>query len=130
MKSGRERFSTRMKLRKSRNTQNKDAVVFTVILFFIISLTLLTLTRWEILDELVCSLSNLLSIKPDSHIVHIAGIRHLLHVDARVLLHSSQDLAHSFLHQVLDVHKAAPNVAHVIKWGGCRARIPKPDDTT
>lgn len=64
----------------------------------------------------------------DSHIVHIAGVGHLLDVDASGLLNSSKDLTHSSLYQVLDVHKTAPNVAHVIKWVSCWARIPKPDE--
>lgn len=60
------------------------------------------------------------------HIIHIAGVRHLLNVDACCLLDSSQYAAHSALHQILDVHKAAPYVAHVIKWVGSWTRIPKP----
>lgn len=64
----------------------------------------------------------------DSHIIHIAGVGHLLDVDACSLLNSSQDSAHSSFHQVLDVNEAAPNVAHVIKWVSCWARIPKPEE--
>lgn len=63
----------------------------------------------------------------DSHIIHIAGVGHLLDVDAGCFLNSGQDAAHSSLHQVLDVHEAAPNVAHVIKWVSCWTRIPKPE---
>ncbi|TNN47925.1 hypothetical protein EYF80_041868 [Liparis tanakae] len=66
----------------------------------------------------------------DSHVVHVAGVRHLLDVDAGWLLDSGQHAAHRSLHQVLDVHEAAPDVAHVVKRVGCRTGIPKPEEKT
>lgn len=76
-----------------------------------------------------CSLyKQLFTTTYDSHIIHIAGVGHLLDVDAGCLLNSGQDAAHSSLHQVLHVREAAPNVAHVIKWIGCWTRIPKPEE--
>lgn len=59
------------------------------------------------------------------HIIDVARIGHLLDVDTGCWLNSRQYKAHSSLHQVLDVHKSAPHVAHVIKRVSCWARIPK-----
>lgn len=60
-----------------------------------------------------------------SHIIHKTGVGHLLDVDARRLLYSSQHLVQSSLHQILNVDKSTPNVAQVTKWFSSWARIPK-----
>lgn len=65
------------------------------------------------------------SVSYDSHIIHIAGVRHLLNVNADCLLNSCQDAADGSLYQVLDVHEAAPDVAHVIKRIGCWTWVPE-----
>lgn len=63
------------------------------------------------------------------HVVHVAGVRHLLDVDAGFLLgarHSSDD---GLFNNVLQVGETAPDVPHVLKRVCARTRVPVPGST-
>jgi len=62
----------------------------------------------------------------NSHVVHVAGVGHLLDIDAGGLLDSTQQPGQRSLHQVLHVHKAPPDVAHVVEGVCGRTRVPEP----
>lgn len=62
-----------------------------------------------------------------SHIVHIAGVGHLLDVDASSLSNSGKHSAHRSLHQVLNIHETTPNITHVTEGVSSWTRIPKPE---
>lgn len=68
------------------------------------------------------------NIYSNLHIIHITGVRHLLNVDACGLLHTREYAAYGPLHQILDVHKTAPNVAHVTEGVSSWTGIPKPSE--
>lgn len=65
-----------------------------------------------------------------SHIVHIAGVWHLLDVDAGSLSNSGEHSAHRSLHQVLNIHETTPNITHVTEGVSSWTRIPKPEVKT
>lgn len=60
------------------------------------------------------------------HIVHIAGVGHLLDVNPCSWGSPSLHPHHCLLHQVLNVDEAPPDVAQVIEGISCRAWVPKP----
>lgn len=63
-----------------------------------------------------------------SHVVHVAGVRHLLDVHAGLLLgarHSSDD---AVLDDVLEVREPTPDVPHILKRVGARTGVPVPGE--
>lgn len=61
-----------------------------------------------------------------SHVVHIAWVGHLLQVEARAGVGAAEHTHGCPLHQVLQVHEAAPHIAQVRQGVRRRARVPKP----
>lgn len=74
----------------------------------------------------VTQLSQGLGLPLYSHIIHVAGVGHLLDVDPGAWGSPSVHPHHCLLHQVLDVHEAPPDVAQVTEGVSCRAWVPKP----
>lgn len=58
------------------------------------------------------------------HVVHIAGIGHLLDVDSGFLLAAGQSSDDPVFNHVLQVCEATPDVAQVLKRVSPRTRIP------
>lgn len=103
MKSGMERLITRRKLRQT----DKD---------------MRTGYRLKMQTERVtCVLGIFL------HVVYVTRIRHLLDVDARLLLGARHRPDDALLNNVLQVGEPTPDVAHVLKRVGARTRVPVPE---
>lgn len=60
------------------------------------------------------------------HIIHVAGVGHLLDVDPCLWGSPSLHPHHRLLHQVLNVDEAPPDVAQVAEGVSCRTWVPKP----
>ncbi len=58
------------------------------------------------------------------HVVHVAGIRHLLDVNSRFLLAAGQSSYDPVFNHILQVGEAAPDVPHVFKRVRSRTGIP------
>lgn len=63
-----------------------------------------------------------------SHIIYIAGVGHLLHVQPRAPGCAGQHPRDGLLHQVLHIHEAPPHVAQVAEGVGSRAGVPEPGE--
>lgn len=65
-----------------------------------------------------------------SQIIHITRVRNLLQVNTQGPLLSCLSLDDPVLYYVLEVSKAAPNIAEVIHWIGSGAGVPIPEQQT
>lgn len=60
------------------------------------------------------------------HVIHIAWVGHLLHVNSCLLLRACLNPDDGLLYHILQVDKASPNIAHVLKGVSTGTRVPVP----
>lgn len=60
------------------------------------------------------------------HVIHITRIGHLLHINSCLLLCACLHPDDGLFHHILQVGKASPNIAHVLKGISTGTRIPVP----
>lgn len=70
--------------------------------------------------------SGSLGVLQHSHVIHIAGVWHLLQIDPHPWGGPRLHPHHRLFHQVLHVDKATPHVVQVVEWVSFRAWVPKP----
>lgn len=64
------------------------------------------------------------------HVIHVTRIGHLLHINSCLLLRACLHPDDCLFYHILQVGKASPNVAHVLKGVSTGTRIPVPAKAT